>query len=306
MTGETALRVYFSAAYTAARYSFDTTRKAGWVASSLRDEPVPGLMLAEPEPLTRRQLETVHSSGYIEAMRRGTPRWLATSSGLEWDEQLFHAACASNGGALAAAVEAFGTRLNTGSLSSGLHHSAARAGGGFCVFNGIAIAARALLAGGARQVLILDLDAHCGGGTYGLVRQRPGVVHLDISVSSVDRYEPETGPSTLDMVTDAGQYLPTLRARLSMLDALPFDVCLYNAGMDLHEECALGGLPGVTTELLAEREQMVFRWAAERCVPVAFVLAGGYTGPRLPRRQLVALHRLTVEAAAMWQGALSL
>jgi hypothetical protein len=38
-------------------------------------------------------------------------------------------------------------------------------------------------------------------------------------------------------------------------------------------------------------------WARAQAVPVAFVLAGGYTGPRLSREELVALHRLTVRAA---------
>ncbi len=43
---------------------------------------------------------------------------------------------------------------------------------------------------------------------------------------------------------------------------------------------------------------MVFAWARDQRVPIAFVLAGGYLGPRLDRDGLVALHRLTVEAAA--------
>jgi hypothetical protein len=34
-----------------------------------------------------------------------------------------------------------------------------------------------------------------------------------------------------------------------------------------------------------------------RGVPIAFVLAGGYLGPELERAGLVALHRLTLEAA---------
>ena len=32
-------------------------------------------------------------------------------------------------------------------------------------------------------------------------------------------------------------------------------------------------------------------------LPVAFVLAGGYVGPRLDQARLVALHRLTLSAA---------
>ena len=58
---------------------------------------------------------------------------------------------------------------HAGALSSGLHHASTERGNGFCTFNGLALAARALMDGGANHVLILDLDAHCEGGTYEIV-----------------------------------------------------------------------------------------------------------------------------------------
>ena len=77
----------------------------------------------------------------------------------------------------------------------------------------------------------------------------------------------------------------------------PFDLVIYNAGMDPHEESAIGGLAGITTSVIAERERLVFEWARQRGVGVAFTLAGGYTGGRLDRERLVELHRLTIAAA---------
>ena len=105
-------------------------------------------------------------------------------------------------------------------------------------------------------------------------------------------------PSTLDYVTDTRQYLPTLRQRLADLSDLDIDVVIYNAGVDPHQHCQIGGLSGITTAVLAEREQIVFDWARARRVPVAFVLAGGYLGSRLSEEVLVGLHRLTVATAA--------
>jgi hypothetical protein len=58
--------------------------------------------------------------------------------------------------------------------------------------------------------------------------------------------------------------------------------------------------------MLAERERLVFAWCREKRLPVAFVLAGGYLGAGLDRAGLVALHRLTLAAAAStgaWLGA---
>ena len=68
--------------------------------------------------------------------------------------------------------------------------------------------------------------------------------------------------------------------------------------MDPFEGCAVGGMPGMTHELLAAREAAVFGWCRARAVPTAFVMAGGYTGAGLSRDDLVSLHRLTIAAAA--------
>ena len=72
---------------------------------------------------------------------------------------------------------------------------------------------------------------------------------------------------------------------------------LYNAGMDPHERSPVGGLPGITRDVLDVRERIVFQWCRDRGAPVAFVLAGGYLGQGLDERGLTDLHRLTVGAA---------
>ena len=77
-----------------------------------------------------------------------------------------------------------------------------------------------------------------------------------------------------------------------------FALCLYNAGMDPFEGCSTGGLTGITREMLAAREKFVFDWCREQELAVAYVLAGGYLGPRLDEQELVSLHRLTLSAAA--------
>ena len=105
------------------------------------------------------------------------------------------------------------------------------------------------------------------------------------------------GGQTLQVVSRADDYLPTIAAALAAMSA-PCDLVIYNAGMDRHEHSAIGGLRGVTRETLAERERLVFAWARGRGIPVAFVLAGGYASPRLSREALAGLRRLTVAAAA--------
>jgi hypothetical protein len=64
---------------------------------------------------------------------------------------------------------------------------------------------------------------------------------------------------------------------------------LYNAGMDPANS-------GVSNADLALRERMVAEWAAERGQRLVYALAGGYTGGGITMGDLVALHRLTVDA----------
>lgn len=262
----------------------------------LHKQPVEGVALSVPPPLTDAQLATVHESDYVQAIRTGAPSRLMGATGFAWDPGLWTNGCASNGGAVAAARAALQSGAHAGPLSCGLHHARRDSGRGFCTFNGLGLAARAAIDDGARHVPVLDLDDHCGGGTAGIVAAWPQVTHVDVSVSSFDACDPAAG-QTLQVVSRVDDYLPTIAASLEAMSA-PCDLVTYNAGMDPHEHSAIGGLRGVTRATLAERERLVFAWARGLGIPMAFVLAGGYTSPRLSRAALADLHRLTVAAAA--------
>lgn len=288
--------VFYRSEYAMASHTFETTRKAMWVAESLQSAPLEQLELQNPELLSPEQVLGVHGATYVNAVRTGHPRSLAESQGFVWDPGLWTMVLASNGGVVAAALEALETGV-AGSLSSGLHHAHRDKGSGYCTFNGLAMAAGAAVASGARRVLIVDLDAHCGGGTHELIAGNSAVHHLDVAVHWFDQYTPRGG-NTLDLVPAANRYLPTIRRRLDALDGSSFDLCLYNAGMDPYEGCPIGGMPGITRGVLTEREQLIFDWCRDHDVPIAFTLAGGYLGPTVNRSRLTDLHRLTLTAAA--------
>ena len=300
------MKVFFSPEYVAAAESFDTTRKSGWIAESLVSSPIDGVEIVAPKPLEFDQVTAVHDAAYVTAVQSGEPRDIAESQGFTWDPGMWQSVTVSTGGVVAAAIEAMSNGIS-GSLSGGLHHARRARGSGFCTFNGLAIAARAALANGAASVLIIDVDAHCGGGTHSLIKDEARIRQIDVSVNSFDHYEP-SGASTLDMVSDAEKYLSTIGARLADLDRDGWkpSLCLYNSGMDPDERCGIGGLGGITAEMLRERESMVIEWFAQRNIPIAFVIAGGYIGARFSREELVALHRHTIvsssEIAALTVG----
>ncbi len=291
-------RVYYSPAYASSAYGFDTTRKAGWIADSLTRSPIAGIDLVEPEPLTRARVMAVHAPEYVRAVETGEPRGLAESQMFPWDPGLWPMVLASNGGVVAAALSALENGVAAGSLSSGLHHARYETGAGFCTFNGLVIAAREALAAGARSVLILDLDAHCGGGTASLIGDEPRIWQADVSVNRYDSYE-STARASLSIVTSASEYLSTIEAALHQAVAIGgrFDLCIYNAGMDPMEACSTGGLAGIDSLMLDARERYVFDWGRSNGIPIAFVLAGGYTSRRLKQGWLVDLHLRTILAA---------
>ena len=290
--------LFYRPEYVGANHDFDTTRKAKWVADSLYSEPIAGLHLVSPPSLSHDQLIRTHDPSYVRAVETGTPRGLAESQGFRWDAMLWTTVLASNGGAVAAGLAALQSGV-AGSLSSGLHHARWERGAGFCTFNGLAIAAREALLAGAGSVLILDLDAHCGGGTASLIAQEPHLWQVDVSVSDLDRYA--CAPrARLSIVGSSDQYLGEIERALEDVrcSGPRFGLCLYNAGMDPFEGCDIGGLRGITRQTLEARERLVFDWCRDAQLPVAFVLAGGYVGPRLDQEDLIGLHRLTLSAAA--------
>jgi acetoin utilization deacetylase AcuC-like enzyme len=294
------VKVFYSPDYVAAAESFDTTRKAAWIADSLSKHPIAGVDVVAPTSLTFEEIATVHDPVYVKAVRRGEPKSLAESQGFKWDAGMWKAVTSSNGGAVAAACAAL-TDGAAGSLSSGLHHAQHATGAAYCTFNGLVLAAKKVLSEGAKSVLILDLDAHCGGGTYSLFdsddHSDRRIRQVDISVNALDAYW-ANGDNRLDIVRHPENYLPTIEERLAELESFTPDLCVYNAGMDPDERCMVGGFRGIDAAILKQREKMVFSWAKRRGIPIAFVLAGGYAGGALSQDGLVDLHRLTIETAA--------
>ena len=288
------MKVFHDTTYCDTSVAWETTRKADAVAVRLCEGAIDGVQLVSPTPLSDAELRETLDGVYLEALRTGTPRHLAESNSIGWDDRLLRAVNASNGGVRDAALIALTEGSNAGSLSSGLHHARRSGGSGYCTINGLVVAARAALQHGAQRVLVLDLDAHCGGGTASSLCELKGCEQLDISVSSFDSYRDMDGSKLV--LTDATTYLDDVERELSGIQSPSgLDLVLYNAGTDPHE--GAGGVRGITSETIAQREELVFAWARALNTPVAWVLAGGYT-LGVSMQELVELHLSTVRAAA--------
>ncbi len=261
-----------------------------------------GIELVSPIPATREQIARVHNERYIDAVETGTPRKLAESCTFPWDSGTWIAERASYGGMIAACESALTDGVSA-SLSCGFHYATHDRGSNHCVFNGLAIAMMEMRHRGIKRILCIDVDAHCGGGTYSLMKDVPGFQQVDVPLFWTDKYQP-AGPSTLDMIDDSSDYPRVVTERLDAIsEVLPeIQLCLFYAGMDPHEGSEFGGLPGISSEMPRQRDELVLKTLRRSRIPVAIAFGGGYLGPGLDRDGLVDLHRTTIELAQHYAG----
>ena len=150
----------------------------------------PGVELHESEPASDALLATAHELGYIEAVRRaeatGEPD-LDHGLGTE-DDPIFpgmhEAAARVVAGSVAAATAVWhGQAAHAVNLAGGMHHAMADHASGFCVYNDVVAAIRAVLAEGAQRVAYVDLDAHHGDGVERAFWDDPRVLTISVHES---------------------------------------------------------------------------------------------------------------------------
>ena len=250
-------------------------------------EGLPGLEMCQALPASDGELALAHSPAYLAAVIDGTLSAAQQREiGFPWSEAMVARARRSVGATIAAARAALATGLAT-NLAGGTHHATADKGGGYCVFNDAAVAARLMQAEWHRshrqllRVAIIDLDVHQGNGSASIFHDDTTVFTLSLHGAKNFPFRKERGDLDVDLpdgCTDA-EYLRALDDALSALwrhheHALP-GLIFYLAGADPHEGDRLGRLK-LTTAGLAERDRRVFAAARERRIPVAVSMAGGY------------------------------
>lgn len=183
------------------------------------------------------------------------------------------------GGTMAAARLARHERGLVVNLGGGLHHAHAHKGGGFCVFNDVAVAIAGLRAGGFdERFLVVDLDLHDGDGVRSIFADDP-------KVHTFSLHNAHWGPVHATQATAIalgegigdGQMLAALERHLPpVFEAFAPTMVFYVAGVDVAADDALGNWK-VTGDGIRARTRLLFQLVAKHRVgPVVWVLAGGY------------------------------
>ncbi len=279
-------------------------RKFQLVANALREDP--RMEITAPEPIGEDDLLRVHTAGYVHAIRTGEPRSLAESQKFPWSPELFRSVCLTNGGVFAASAAALDCGVSA-ALASGFHHAGSDHGEGFCTFNGLVVALEKLRTSGRiRRAAVLDMDLHYGNGTASLAESRDGMFALSIygndywqnvPYRDVEKIHHPSGANHAEAVLPNGcrgdEMLAILEASLPrLLEAGRPDIILYQAGADPLRDDPYSPLDLGHEDLMA-RDRRVFEFAKAEGIPIAWVLAGGYTPDT---SKVVAAHVNTARA----------
>ncbi len=244
----------------------------------------------EGRAATEEELLRSHTPGHVARIRAiDGPTWLDPDTGASetsWEATLLAAGTAIE------AAERGGFAL----VRPPGHHASPDRAMGFCLFNNVAIAARALQANGVERVAIVDFDVHHGNGTQDVFWDDDSVFFA--SLHQWPFYPGSGGPqeqreTTLNVPMSAGsgdeEYVHAFEHTVEPAVArFGPDVVLVSAGFDAHLEDPLAGM-NVTAD--------GFRELARRCAALAprcaAVLEGGYNLETLPGLVSAALEGFT-------------
>lgn len=261
-----------------------------------------GVYLENAPSVTDTQILYAHDASYLIKVLQGSLSPQEQQEiGFPWSTQMVERSRRSAGATLAAAKIALkeGVAAN---LAGGTHHAYRNKGGGFCVFNDSAIAARALQKEihPRLKVAIIDLDVHQGNGTASILENDPSIFTFSIHGENNFPFSKEVSDLDIGLPDGTGDefYLAALHQGLQKLEEqFKPDFIIYLAGADPHEGDRLGKL-SITKNGMGQRDECVFQFALDRQIPIAFSMAGGY-GKEI--QSTVDIHFQTIQTALQYQ-----
>ncbi|SCK59397.1 Acetoin utilization deacetylase AcuC [Variovorax sp. HW608] len=276
------------------------------------ERQLPAVRMFEAPRASDGELALVHTPQWIASISDGSVSAAAMREiGFPWSEAMVERSRRSTGATIEACRAAFADGVS-GNMAGGTHHASADKGGGFCVFNDAAVAARLMQAEHGRraraplQVAIVDLDVHQGNGTARIFQGDPSVFTLSIHGQKNFPFRKEASDLDVELPDGCGDadYLAAVEQALGELERrFTPGLVIYLAGADPFERDRLGRLK-LSFDGLEARDRRVFDFAWQRRIPLAFAMAGGYAADIAETVQVqLGTFRVAFEYWRRWQNA---
>ncbi len=147
-----------------------------------------GVALCGADPAGDDLLLSVHTAEYVEAVKAASLEHPPTTEafGLGTDDVPAFPGMHTASARVVAATTDLALAVWNGetqhgvNIGGGLHHAMPDRASGFCVYNDIAVAIRALLAAGAQRVAYVDVDVHHGDGVERIFWDDPRVMTISL------------------------------------------------------------------------------------------------------------------------------
>ena len=260
---------------------------------------LPQLTVAEPQPVLREDLLRVHDEHYVDLIFRLAEEDRGYDVETPVSKTILEAALLVVGGGIECGKAVFeGKAERAVSLGGGYHHAGRGYGGGFCLFNDIAVLIEFLRAKfDVQRFLVLDYDVHFGNGTSDIYYRDPSVLYISLHQDPRTIY-PGTGFAheigagegegfnvnvPLPAGTGDGSYLYALNeVFVPLAEEFKPQVIVANGGSDSHFADTLGDL-SLTVKGFFDVSCLIRRTAEQVCSGRVILIPGsGYNPKVLP------------------------
>lgn len=260
---------------------------------------LPNVISLGPKPITKQELLKVHDEGYVELIFRLGEKSRSYDIETPVSPEILEAVLLIIGGAIESGKAIFEGKVNRAvAIGCGYHHAGRNYGGGFCLFNDIAMLTEFLREKyRLKRILILDYDVHFGNGTSDIYYSDPNVLFISLHQDPRTLY-PGTGfvnqigkgagegynvnvplpPGTGDQT-----YLYALRETfVPLAEEFKPEIILANGGSDPHFADLLGSL-GLTVQGFFKISRTIVDVAKKVCQGKGVLMPGsGYNPIVLP------------------------
>jgi len=260
---------------------------------------LPNVTMLEPKPVTKQDLLKIHDKDYVDLIFRLAEKSKPYDMETPVSPQILEAARLIIGGALEAGKAVYDGRVERAvALGCGYHHAGRNYGGGFCLFNDIAVLVEHLREKcGLNRALIIDYDVHFGNGTSDIYYSDSSVLYISLHqdprtiypgtgfVEQIGKDEGEGYNVNVPLAPGTGDqtYLHALKEIfVPLAEEFKPDLIVANGGSDPHFADTLGSLR-LTVNGFFKLSQTIAHVAEKVCQNRLVLMPGsGYNPTVLP------------------------